>query len=237
VTALLEADCIVKFFGDRRVLSSASLRAVPGECRVILGRNGSGKSTLLRIAAGILAADGGMIRFGDRRMPRARFADMARRGLFLLPDHDLFSASFPVARQLDWFRRRFEGRDVVESAERVGVAARLGQYPHELSGGELRRAELAAVLVRRPIVLFADEPYRGIQPRDAEELTRIFRELAGEGMAVIVTGHEVPTLLDLADHITWCVAGTTHELGPPDVAARHDSFRRDYLAPVRLPGQ
>lgn len=54
-------------------------------------------------------------------------------------------------------------------------------------------------------------------------------ELADEGVAVVVTGHEVPTLLDAAQHVTWCTSGTTYELGPPDVARRHEGFRDDYL--------
>jgi hypothetical protein len=57
------------------------------------------------------------------------------------------------------------------------------------------------------------------------------RSLAADGCAVVVTGHEVPTLLGACDHVTWCTAGTTYELGPPAAARAHDSFRRDYLGP------
>jgi hypothetical protein len=75
----------------------------------------------------------------------------------------------------------------------------------------------------------ADEPYRGIAPKDAEILTRVFRELAESGVAVVVTGHEVPTLLAAADHVTWCFSGTTYELGAPDRASEDERFRREYL--------
>lgn len=157
------------------------------------------------------------------------FATLARRGLFFLPDHDLFSSAFTVRNQLEMFRDSFGGRSVHESAARVGVDRHLDKRPHRLSVGELRRAELAAVLVRQPTCLLADEPYRGIAPLDAENLTTLFRELAEGGMAVVVTGHEVATLLHAAQHVTWCTSGTTYELGPPDVARRHEGFPDNYL--------
>ena len=93
----------------------------------------------------------------------------------------------------------------------------------------MRRAELPAILPRRPTCLLADEPYRGIAPNDAEEITSVLRGLASAGTAVVITGHEVPTLLQAADHITWCTNGTTYELGPPDVAMRHERFAVEYL--------
>jgi len=229
VTQVLTADCVAKTFGDRRVLSSATLHAVSGELRVLFGRNGVGKSTLIKIAAGWLAPDGGNVYVGGQRVASITLAKLAARGVFYLPDHDLLSPAFSVRRQLEMIRAQFPGGSVEEAAEQVGISERLSQRPWSLSGGERRRAELAAALVRRPTCLLADEPYRGIAPKDAEDLTRIFRGLARNGVAVVVTGHEVPTLLDAADHVSWCTSGTTYELGPPSVAVQHDAFRREYL--------
>ena len=230
---LLVADCVAKSFGARRVLSSASLRAVPGELRALLGRNGSGKSTLLRIAVGVSAPDGGSVFLEGRRLARASLPSLARWGLAWWPDEGLLSDAFTVARQLDFFARQFPGGDVDGAVERLRVRELLGRRPSALSGGERRRVDIAALLVRRPRVLVADEPYRGIAPLDAELLTAALRALATAGCAVIVTGHDAPTLLDAADHVTWCVSGTTHELGPPVRARRDDAFRRDYLGPDR----
>jgi ABC-type lipopolysaccharide export system ATPase subunit len=67
---------------------------------------------------------------------------------------------------------------------------------------------------------------------DHDVLTHLFRRLADDGCAVVVTGHEVPTLLAACDHVTWCTAGTTYELGSPEVARRHAEFRREYLGPT-----
>jgi ABC-type multidrug transport system ATPase subunit len=230
VTPFLVADCVTRAFGSRRVLSAGSLRAVGGQVRVLLGRNGSGKSTLMKIAAGVLRADSGEVFVEGKVVDRPTQASMARAGVFFLPDHDLLSPSFTLGEQLAFFSDRFAGAPVDEAAERTGTTEFLRCRPHTLSGGEQRRAELAAVIARRPACLLADEPYRGIAPVDHDRLTAIFRGLAANGCAVVVTGHEVPSLMELADHVTWCTSGTTYELGPPGVAARHEGFRADYLA-------
>jgi ABC-type multidrug transport system ATPase subunit len=229
VTEILCADSVGKSYRGRKVLSSASLRAVPGELRALLGRNGAGKSTLLRIAAGWTQPDTGHVRWEGETLSRTSLPALARRGLFFLPDHDLLSHAFNLRRQFEMMRRQYDGLSPDEAARRAGIEAHLDKRPGALSGGELRRAELAAVLVRRPRCLLADEPYRGIAPKDAEVLTSVFRQLAESGVAVVVTGHEVPTLLAAADHATWCVSGTTYELGAPERALQDERFRREYL--------
>ena len=211
------------------MLSSCSLRAVAGELRVVLGRNGAGKSTLLKIAAGWIQPDAGHVHYDGEALLAARLPKLAERGLFYLPDHDLFSSAFPVRLQLDLFQRQFCGADVDGALESVGLAGLGRKDPSALSGGELRRAEIAAVMVRRPRCLLADEPFRGIAPKDADDLGHLFRALTENGTAVVLTGHEVPTLTGVADHITWCTAGTSYELGPPSVAMRHEGLRREYL--------
>lgn len=226
---VLVADCVSKSFRERRVLTSASLRAESGEVRVIFGRNGIGKSTLMKIAAGVIEPDSGSLHFRGTSRLRARLAQSAREGLFYLPDHELLSAAFSLRNQLELYHDRFNRRSVEDAAAMANVAHLLDRRPHTLSGGELRRAELAVVLVRQPECLLADEPYRGIAPVDHDMLTGLFRAIADEGCAVVITGHEVPTLLAAADHITWCTSGTTYELGSPDAARAHDGFRRDYL--------
>ncbi len=226
---ILTADCVAKSFGERRVLSAGTLRAVRGEVRVMFGRNGAGKSTLMKIAAGWVRADTGMVHILGQPVLRPSPALMARAGVFYLPDHDLFSSSYTLRRQLGFFYDEYRGRPVEEAAKLANVEECLDRRIHQLSGGEERRAELAAVLVRQPLCLLADEPFRGIAPVDHEHVTRILRHLASEGCAVVVTGHDVPALLDAADHVTWCTSGTTYELGAPAAARTHERFVREYL--------
>ncbi len=231
MTPLLTADCVAKSFGSVRVLTSASLRAVPGQLRVMMGRNGAGKSTLLKIAAGWIAPDSGNVRFEDTAYRAASLATLAKRGVFYWPDHNLLSRAFSVRRQLTMFQHQFGGAEVEAAAEQARITELLDERPDVLSSGERRRAGLAAVLVRRPRCLLADEPCRSLDPQDAEWMTAQLGLLAASGVAVVVTGHEVPVLLAGADHITWCTSGTTHELGAPDTALGNDRFCREYLGP------
>jgi ABC-type multidrug transport system ATPase subunit len=227
--ALLVADCIGKRFNGRAVLSAATMRAVPGQVRALVGRNGVGKSTLLKVGAGLVEPDTGTVHFDGEAQLGVSLAWLARRGVFFLPDHDLFSTTFAIGDQLAMIRRRFSGGNVIEALEATGVAGVAHRRLHQLSGGERRRAELAAILVRKPRCLLADEPFRGIAPLDAEVIATVLRRLAADGCAVVVTGHEVETLLAAADHVTWCTAGTTYELGPPASARKEYRFRQEYL--------
>lgn len=227
-TPILVADCVGKAFRGRRILNSASLRAVPGEMRVLFGRNGIGKSTLLKIAAGLVRADTGAVHFSGTVYLKPSLPAMAQRGLFYLPDHDLLSHAMTLGEQLRLYAQRFGRRSATEAAALAQVTEFLDAKPATLSGGELRRAELSLALVRRPTVLLADEPLRGIAPVDHDRLADIFRGLAADGCAVVLTGHEFEPLMAVADHITWCTAGTTYELGAPEAARVHEAFRREY---------
>lgn len=231
---LFAADSIGKSFGARTILKAASVWARAGKITVLFGRNGCGKSTLLKIGAGQLRADHGVVQFAGRAYLRPRLSALASRGLFYLPDRDLLSRRLTVGEQIRAVEWRFGGSRSAGILERLGVGARLGQTPVELSGGERRRAEIAAAWIRAPRCLLADEPFAGIDPADAEVVAEAFREMARQGCAIVITGHEVRQLLDAADDIVWMTAGTTHGMGTPKEAIQHEQFRREYLGPVRL---
>ena len=227
-TPYLVADCVSKRFGERRVLSAGSLRAQPGQVRVMFGRNGVGKSTLLKIAVGIVRADSGMVHLAGSPVLTPSLPRLARAGVFYLPDHELLSATMPLGAQLRLFEWRFGRRTAIEAARLARVGEFMDALPSSLSGGELRRAELALALARRPHCLLADEPFRGIAPIDQEFLGEVLRGMAAEGCAVVVTGHEIGALMAVGDHITWCTSGTTYELGTPKQAREHEGFSREY---------
>lgn len=252
-TPLLAAESIGKSFGGRRVLTSAALRAYPGEVTLVVGRNGAGKSTLLQIAAGWLAPDHGAIRFDDVVHTRPRLHRLARAGLFFLPDREIFAPDLIVRRQLElitsWIAQAAGSAPRAPGAPAAGgpveapaldllddvvaelhLSPCLDRLPHTLSGGERRRAELALALARRPRCLITDEPLRGIDPRDAELFIDVLRRLARGGCAVVVSGHEVTSLLAAADQVVWVTAGTSYQLGTPVEAAANEWFRREYLA-------
>ena len=227
---LLEADSIGKSSGGRRVLASASLRAPAGSVTALVGANGAGKSTLLAVAAGWRGADTGIVRFDGVSYLSARLATLAACGMFYLPDREILSPGITLRRQLDAIRRRYGSSASVEAvAGDLGLSHCLDALPRRLSGGEMRRAELALAVIRRPKCLLADEPYRGISPLDAELITAVFRRLGAGGCAVVASGHEIGVLSEAADRVVWCADGTTVEYASPALAAADWRFQRGYL--------
>lgn len=226
---IFAADSIGKSFGARTILKAASVWATPGRITVLLGRNGCGKSTLLKVGAGQLRPDHGVVHFDGRAYLGARLPELADRGLFYLPDRDLFSPRYSLAEQIAAIEWRFGSTRTATTLERLGIRHLVGQKPLQLSGGERRRAEIAAAWIRAPRCLLADEPFAGINPVDAEVVAEGFRGMAREGCAIVITGHEVPQLMAMADDVVWMTAGTTHGMGTPEQARRHEQFRREYL--------
>ncbi len=226
---LLAAESIGKSFGRRQVLRTASLWVYPGAVTALVGRNGEGKSTLFKIAAGLLRADYGMVRYEEHRFSRTRLPDMARRGLFFLPERSLLCRSLTLRNHFRAIEHHFGDRHVDHAVDLLNLGALIDRQAHQLSGGERRRAELALAVARGPSCLLADEPFLGIVPRDAEFLTVVFKQLARDGCAVAITGHEVQSLFDTADDVLWMTAGTTHALGTPAKARKHHQFVREYL--------
>ncbi len=230
---ILRAEGIAKSFQGRRVLTAASLRAFAGELRVLLGRNGAGKSTLLKCAAGVVGSDGGTVTFNHRAYLTPTLPKLAAAGLFYLPERHALSDAFTPRQQLEMLQKRFDGADCGSVARMLGIETCLDKRLNRLSGGELRRVEFAAILVRRPACVLADEPFRSVSPKDTELLCEILMSLVRSGTAVILTGHEIPTLFRIAQHVTWCAAGTTYELGPPDAARAHEGLRAAYLGELK----
>jgi ABC-type multidrug transport system ATPase subunit len=225
---VFRADSICCTFGSRTVLNAATLWARRGCITVVLGRNGSGKSTLLRVAAGLQQPDQGVVIFAGHPHVRPRLCQLGLAGLFYVPERGLLMRNATVRAHFTALVRRFGG-DPAPHLQLLQLEDLLDRMPDSLSGGERRRAEVALALTRDPVCLLADEPLMGIAPRDAELLGAAFRTLAQRGCGVVVTGHEVATLLDFADEVIWLTAGTTHSLGTPAEALRHWQFRREYL--------
>ena len=168
--------------------------------------------------------------------------------MFYLPERDLLSlahsleAHLKVAAQMPFSGSRNSGETdlsgassvdganaVGEVADTMGIRKVLQQRCFQISDGERRRAELAVALLRGPACLLADQPFASIAPADRAVVANALRELAGQGCAVIVTGHDVTDVLALADSVTWMAVGTTHQLGTPEGARSHDQFVRGYL--------
>lgn len=234
---VLVVDSVGKAFGERVVLKSGSFRARSGEILCLMGRNGEGKTTLLRIAAGLLAPDHGTVRFTATLHLRPRLHVMARRGLLYLSQDDPLPPGLPLRHALTALARMASpgegGRGMLRrleaEVERLRLAPLVELAPRDLSGGERARVAMAAAALRKPACLLFDEPLAGTAPKDRESLSDALRRLAGEGCAVVITGHEATDLLALAHRVVWVTSGTTRLLGNPDEAKANDFFRRGYL--------
>jgi ABC-type multidrug transport system ATPase subunit len=196
----LEVDCVTKHFGRRRVLTNASLRAMPGRMMHLVGPNGAGKTTLLRIAAGCLRAEIGRVSVNGRWIRRPTLPRMARAGVFFMPEEPLLTPSMPVSRQLGAVAERFGTSDRMKPVSEQLALGDLGdRSPTQMSVGEQRRATLALAVLRNPEILLTDEPLRGIDPIDSERMLQTMRDVARQGAAVVVTGHEMGLLAEFCD--------------------------------------
>lgn len=223
------ADSFGKAFGKTKVLRAASCWARPGRITLLLGRNGSGKTTLLKAALGLIRADYGVVRWRDRYHVRPRLALFARSGLFFLPDQGFLSPRLRVGEHFSTLQKAFPAVGIRDAGDMLCVQHLASFHPPELSGGERRRVELSLALARKPVCLIADEPLLGIAPRDQALVVAALRSLVAGDCAMIITGHEVDRLLDLADEVVWMVHGSTYALGSPKEAVEHYQFSREYL--------
>lgn len=211
------------------MLKAASIWAKEGQITALMGRNGSGKTTLLQIAVGEVHPDTGIVRFLSTVYERPRLPALARRGLYYLEAQGHLPGTFSVGVQLGMIAERFGGQAFDRVVAELDIEGLLEKRSHELSGGESRRAALAAAMIREPLCLLADEPFHGMAPKDQGTIGAGLRRLAAAGTAIVTTGHDVAALFSVADEVIWCVAGTTHGLGRPQDARSHPEFERDYL--------
>jgi ABC-type multidrug transport system ATPase subunit len=230
----LQFDSMGKKFGLKTVLKSASAWAWPGRITLLMGRNGSGKTTLLRCGLGLGRADFGTVLLDGRRVTGG-LARMSSDGVFFLPDNRLLSPRLTVRQHLEALEKARPGG--LDHGLPAGLDIRdlLESRRARMSGGEIRRAEIWLAVAAATSCLIADEPLLGIAPAYRSRVAEALRARAATGTAILVTGHEVEDLFDLADEVIWMVAGTTHGLGTPDEAARHAQFRLEYLGTRCLP--
>jgi ABC-type multidrug transport system ATPase subunit len=226
---ILTAESIWKSFGKAKVLSSAGLWATPGCVTALLGENGSGKTTLIKVAAGWLRPDEGVVTFKKYHSMSPRLASLAQLGLYFLPEWTILSPSVKLKRHFSAIKRFFPEARPEDAVSLLEIEELLDRKPKTFSTGERRRAMVAMALARRPTCLLADEPLRGIVPKDAQFLSKAFRALADDGCAVVIAGHEVRVMLEISDDVIWQVAGTTHHLGSPERAMEHEQFVREYF--------
>lgn len=204
--ALLAADSITLTLGGRPILQSAYVDAVPGRITALVGRSGAGKTTLFRVLVGLRRPAAGNVRWNGERIARPSLASFARRGLFYHPDHPWLLMHLTPAELFAWLGT---SHDWWPAAEMLGVTAWLSRRVGSLSGGELRLTEIAWGMAREPSVALFDEPFRGLEPLQREQVAGALRLLAERGAAVLYADHDVESVRRTADRLFSMEEGAT----------------------------
>ncbi len=201
-TSMLVVTDLSKRYGDVVALDGASFAAAPGRVMGFLGPNGAGKTTAMRSVFGLVALDRGHVEWND-----APIGSEQRRRFGYMPEQRGLYPKMRVGEQLTWFARihRIPAAAASEAAaswlERFGLADRAGDKLEQLSHGNQQRVQLAAALVHDPELLVLDEPFSGLDPMGADAMSRIVRERAEAGAAVVFSSHQLDLVEDLCDDV------------------------------------
>ncbi|MDX6635861.1 MAG: polar amino acid transport system ATP-binding protein [Solirubrobacterales bacterium] len=229
--AMVKLQSIHKRFGDLEVLKGVDIDVAKGEVVCILGPSGSGKSTLLRCVNLLEPPEAGEIFIEGHDICRGPGSgtgadswelDFVRQRVgivfqqFNLFPHKTALQNVTLAQERVLGRSKQEARTrASELLERVGLGDKLGQYPETLSGGQQQRVAIARALAMDPHVMLFDEVTSALDPELVKEVLDTMRELAAEGMTMMVVTHELGFAREVADRVVFMDGGVIVEEGPP----------------------
>ena len=228
--AMLELDGLQKSFGATRVLDGITLSVEKGDVVAVLGPSGSGKTTLLRCLNFLERADAGTLTFDGERfdltaMHKKDIIRLRKKTGFVFQNYNLFrnktalqnvTEGLIVARGV----RRAEAEETaLAMLDKVGLADKARQYPHQLSGGQQQRVAIARSLATSPHIIYFDEPTSALDPELTGEVLSVMRRLAEEGMTMIVVTHELAFAKNVSNKVLLMDGGTVVE-----AASAHDFF-------------
>jgi polar amino acid transport system ATP-binding protein len=230
---LVSAVNVHKAFHGTDVLKGIDLHVGPGEVVCLLGPSGSGKTTFLRcvnqletIDGGRIWVDGELMGYEERdaklyRLDDKRIAAQRREIGMVFQRFNLFPhmtaldnvAEAPVLVKRE--KRAAARRRAAELLDRVGLAERANAYPAQLSGGQQQRVAIARALAMQPKLMLFDEPTSALDPELVGEVLGVMRELARDGMTMIVVTHEMSFAREVADRVVFMDGGVVVEQGDP----------------------
>ncbi len=229
---MIELSEVWKAFGSNQVLRGVSLDVHQGEVVALCGPSGSGKSTLLRCVNGLELVDRGAILV--KGMPRifSRFGRLDPRLGRVFQSFNLFP-HLTVLQNLiiaPTLVRKCARPDAVERAmkllARVGIQDKAECYPETLSGGQQQRVAIARALCMEPDVMLFDEPTSALDPEMINEVLDVIRDLAREGLTMIVVTHEMGFAREVADRIIFMDGGQIVEMADPETFFRNPKEER-----------
>jgi polar amino acid transport system ATP-binding protein len=219
----LTLENVHKSFGKVEVLKGIDLAVAEHEVVCMIGASGSGKSTLLRCVNLLEPVDCGRIVVGDQELTtRGVNVNVIRRRIgIVFQAYNLFphmsvldNVTLAPRKALKLSRAEAETR-ALELLQRFGLADRRDEYPDRLSGGQQQRVAIVRALAMRPGLMLLDEVTSALDPELVAEVLGVIRELAAEGMTMLIATHEMSFARDIADRVCFLDDGAILEQGPP----------------------
>ncbi|MGH3087035.1 MAG: amino acid ABC transporter ATP-binding protein [Rubrobacteraceae bacterium] len=220
----LRLENIHKSFGENEVLKGIDLAVAPHEVVCLIGASGSGKSTLLKcvnlvepVDSGRILVEGVEITAGNVDVNRVRRRIGIVYQAFNLFPHmtALENVTLAPIRALGTDRKEAR-REALALLERFGLAERRDDYPDRLSGGQQQRVAIVRALAMKPSLMLLDEVTSALDPELVAEVLNVVRELAEEGMTMVIATHEMGFARDIADRVCFLEEGRILEEGPPE---------------------
>ncbi|MBS6834240.1 MAG: amino acid ABC transporter ATP-binding protein [Firmicutes bacterium] len=239
---MIDVKHLSKSFGDHLVLDDISAHVSPGENVVIIGPSGSGKSTFLRCLNLLEQPTAGTITFAGTEItdPKVNIDAMRRQMGMVFQHFNLFPnmtvrkniTLAPVQTKL--MSQAEADAEADKLLARVGLADRGDSYPSALSGGQKQRIAIVRSLAMHPKVMLFDEPTSALDPEMVGEVLDVMKELAHEGMTMVVVTHEMGFAREVGDRVLFMADGKIAESGTPKDIFEHPQCARlqDFLAKV-----
>ncbi len=221
---LIKTDNLQKSFGDLDVLCGIDMEIKSGDVLVVIGPSGSGKSTFLRCLNRLEEPTGGHIYFDgeDITDPKCNINLHRQKMGMVFQQFNLFP-HMTVLKNLTIAPIKLLGKSKEEAEKtgmellrRVGLEEKANAYPNQLSGGQKQRVAIVRALAMSPEVMLFDEPTSALDPEMVGEVLEVMKELAREGMTMVVVTHEMGFAREVADRVVFMADGVIAEEGTPE---------------------
>jgi cystine transport system ATP-binding protein len=242
---------IHKSFGSLEVLKGVDVTLGKGKVLVIIGPSGSGKTTLLRCLNLLEIPDQGEIQVGDivlnfakgTKLRQENILALRKRTGMVFQAYNLFPHMTAVQNVMEGQvtvqkKSKDEARKrALELLKKVGLADKAESYPHQLSGGQQQRVGIARAMAVEPEVLLFDEPTSALDPELVGEVLKVMKQLAAEGMTMVIVTHEMKFAAEVADHVILMDQGVIVEQGTPHEVLEQPTSPRAIQFLNRLSGE
>ena len=240
--SMVSIQHLSKSFGDTEVLKDVNIEVKKGNVVVVLGPSGSGKSTMLRCINLLEKPSGGHIYIEGNEItdPKTDINKLREHVGMVFQQFNLFphlsaKKNVMLAQRKVLKRSKEEAEQIaLKELARVGLAERADYLPSQLSGGQQQRVAIARALAMEPHVMLFDEATSALDPELLRGVLDVMRELAEEGMTMVVVTHEMQFAKDVADHVIFMEGGVVVEEGTPDEVFDHPQHERtkDFLGHI-----